>query len=80
MGEKMTSLAGSIRERAPREGVLGDAAGAVARGLDSSGQYLQEHGISAMADDVTDLVRKHPTQALLVGFGVGFLIGMSMRR
>jgi hypothetical protein len=76
----MSGLAGSLRENAPREGMLGGAAGAVADRLEASGQYLQEHGLSDMAGDITSLVRQHPMQACLVGFGLGFLFGMAWRR
>lgn len=79
-GEQMSNLAGTLRERAPREGMLGNAAGAVADRLEASGNYLREHGVSDMASDVTGLIRQNPIPACLVGFGVGFLLGMALRR
>ena len=80
VGQSMTSLAGTIRERAPHEGPLGTAASTVANQLQSGGRYLQEHGLGDMADDVGGLIRHYPLQSLLVAFGVGWLIGMSSRR
>lgn len=80
VGERMSSIAGTIRDKAPREGVLGSAASSVADKLQSGGDYLQQHGLGDMANDMTTLVKQHPMQALLAGFGVGFLLGMAWRR
>jgi len=80
MGQRMSSMAGSLRQAAPREGVMGNAAGAVADRLESGGRYLQEHGISDIGDDLAGVVRRNPFPALCVAFGVGFLIGMASRR
>ena len=76
VGSGISSLAGQIRQNAPREGTLGSAATGLASGLESGGRYLQDHGVRDMADDATNLVRRYPIQSLLVGFGVGLLIGM----
>jgi ElaB/YqjD/DUF883 family membrane-anchored ribosome-binding protein len=80
MGQRMSSMAGSLRQSAPREGVVGSAAGAVANRLESGGRYLQEHGVSEITDDLTGLVRRNPLPTLCVAFGVGFLIGMVASR
>jgi ElaB/YqjD/DUF883 family membrane-anchored ribosome-binding protein len=80
VGSGMSSLAGQLRQNAPREGTLGSAAGTVASGLEQGGRYLQEHGVREMADDMTNLVRRYPVQSLLVGFGVGLLLGMAFSR
>jgi ElaB/YqjD/DUF883 family membrane-anchored ribosome-binding protein len=79
VGGQMKSLAGTIREKAPHEGVVGSTASAVASTLDSSGAYLQEHNLHGMANDMTDLIRRYPIQSLLVGIGVGFLIAKATR-
>jgi ElaB/YqjD/DUF883 family membrane-anchored ribosome-binding protein len=79
-GQGMSRAAGAIRQNAPREGMLGTAAGAVADRLDAGGQYLQENSLSDMADDVSGLVRQHPLPALAIVFGVGFLLGSALRR
>jgi ElaB/YqjD/DUF883 family membrane-anchored ribosome-binding protein len=77
----MTSLAGTIRERAPQESTWGTAATAVADRLQAGGDYLQEHGVGDMTDDLHALIRRYPVQSLLVGLGVGFLLGqMASRR
>jgi ElaB/YqjD/DUF883 family membrane-anchored ribosome-binding protein len=77
VGEKMSTLAGTLRERAPQEGTLGSAASVVADRLQAGGQYLQQHGLEDMTEDVTALVRRYPMQAVLVGLGIGFLLGQT---
>ncbi len=79
VGGQMKSLAGTIREKAPHEGIVGSTASAVANTLDSSGAYLQEHNLSGMAEDMTHLIRRYPIQSLLVGIGVGFLLAKATR-
>jgi hypothetical protein len=79
VGGQMKSLAGTIREKAPHEGVVGSTATAVANTLDSSGEYLQKHNLSGMAHDTTNVIRRYPIQSLLVGIGVGFLLAKVTR-
>lgn len=74
VGSGMKSLAGTIRENTPREGVLGTATSAMANTLESGGRYLQEEGLGGMAEDVTNLIRRNPIPAILVGIGIGFLL------
>ena len=80
VGGGMESLAGTIRDRGPQKGVLGNASSAVAGTLESGGRYLREHGLSGIADDITDIIRKNPLPAILIGVGVGFLLAKAMRR
>jgi hypothetical protein len=80
LGGGMASLAGTIREKAPHEGLLGKASSGVASTLESGGRYLQQEGLSGMADDVTSLIRRNPIPAVLVGVGIGFLIARSLPR
>ena len=79
VGGQMKSLAGTIRQKAPHEGIVGSTASAVASTLDSSGAYLQEHNLHGMAEDMTDLIRRYPIQSVLVGIGVGFLVAKATR-
>jgi hypothetical protein len=80
VGGQMKSLAGTIRDKAPKGGVLGTAASGVASTLESGGVYLQEHNLHGMAEGVTDLIRRYPLPAILVGVGMGFLVGRFSRR
>jgi hypothetical protein len=76
----MQSLAGTLREKMPHEGMMGTAGSAVADTLERGGRYLQEEGLSGMAEDLTALIRRNPIPAMLIAFGVGFLIARSTTR
>jgi ElaB/YqjD/DUF883 family membrane-anchored ribosome-binding protein len=73
-GSGMQSLAGQIRERGPQEGMLGSASSAVAGTLEQSGRYLEEHGLSGVADDLTNTIRRNPIPAVLISIGIGYLL------
>jgi len=79
VGRGMESLAGTVRDRGPDDGMLGRATRTVADALDSSGRYLEEKNLSGMADDMTKLIKNNPIPALLVGVGLGFLLGRALR-
>jgi len=80
VGQGMSSLAGSIRQNAPGQGMLGSAAGAVADRLQSGGEYLQQHDLGDMGSDIGRMIRQYPLPSLLVVFGLGYLLGSSLRR
>jgi ElaB/YqjD/DUF883 family membrane-anchored ribosome-binding protein len=80
VGQRMSSVAGSLRQAAPRSGMVGSAAGAVADGLESGGRYLQEHGVSDIMGDLGGVIRRHPFPALGIAFGVGLLLGRAFGR
>jgi ElaB/YqjD/DUF883 family membrane-anchored ribosome-binding protein len=80
VGGGIKTLAGQVRQNAPHEGMLGSAASGVAGALDRTGDYLREQGLSGMAQDFTNLVRRNPIPALLVGVAVGFLIARATSR
>lgn len=75
----MQSLAGTIRESAPRGGMMGTAASSVASGLETGGRYLEEHGFGDMGDDLARVVRRNPLPSLFVAVGFGFLLARIMR-
>jgi len=74
VGGEMKSFAGTIREKGPHDGMLGNASAAVANTLESAGRELQEHGLSGIADDITNTIRRHPVPAVLIGLGLGFMV------
>jgi hypothetical protein len=76
----MTSLAGVIRENAPSQGAINSAATAVANQLDTAGTYLQGASWENMTKDLSDIIRHYPLQALLVGFGIGYLMARNSER
>jgi hypothetical protein len=79
VGSGMQSMAGTIREGGPQSGVLGSASSKVAGALEDAGEYLESHGLSGIADDLTNLIRRNPLPALLVGVGIGFLVARALR-
>ena len=74
VGCGLKSLGHTIRDNTPNDGMIGEASSAVANSLESTGRYLQEEGLKGIADDMTNMIRRNPIPALLVGVGVGFLI------
>jgi hypothetical protein len=74
VGSGMQSLAGTIRDKSPKEGTIADAGSAVASSLESGGRYLKEEGLSGIGDEVIQLIRRNPFPALLAGIAVGFLL------
>jgi uncharacterized protein YjbJ (UPF0337 family) len=80
VGERIGSLAGVIREKAPHEGAVGTAATTVAEKLDAAGSYLQEKNLDHMMGDLSGMIRRYPVPSLLVGLGIGYLLARSTRR
>jgi uncharacterized protein YjbJ (UPF0337 family) len=80
VGEKIGSLAETIREKAPHEGAMGTAATTVANKLGAAGSYLQEKDWDHMTGDLSSLIRRYPVPALLLGLGIGYLLAQRARR
>jgi hypothetical protein len=74
VGSGMESMGHTLRERMPNKGVLGAATSSVAGGLETGGKYLEDEGIKGIADDVTNLIRRNPFPALLIGVALGYAI------
>jgi len=79
VGTGLKSVAGTIRQQGPHEGMLGQATSTVAGAIESTGQYLSEKQLSGMADDMASMIKAHPIPAVLIGLGVGFLLGRALR-
>jgi hypothetical protein len=80
VGHQIRALGGAVRDAAPQKGALGSAATTVAADLQAGGRYLEGHGLEAIGKDLTDAVKHYPMQAVLVGFGLGCLVGMTLLR
>jgi len=74
VGAGVQNLAQTVRQHGPDSGMLGQATDTVASTLEQGGRYLQEEGLTGMADDLTTLIKRNPIPALLVGVGIGFLL------
>jgi len=79
VGSGLGSAATSLREHSPESGMLKTAAGKVADTLESSGRYLEQEGLSGMADDLTGMIKRNPIPSLLIALGVGFLLARATR-
>jgi len=79
VGQQMNALGGTVRKAAPQDGVMCSVATAVADKLQEGGRYLG-HGLQDMGKDLTSMVRQYPIPSVLVGFGLGCLLGMTLRR
>jgi hypothetical protein len=79
VGSGMQSLGSTIREHAPQSGMLGSASSTVADTLEKSGRYLEEHGLSGIGHDLTNLIRRNPIPAVLIGIGLGFMLARATR-
>jgi hypothetical protein len=85
--DRMTSATGSgvrhlgetIKEKGPHSGMFGGASRAVGDTLEEGGQYLEKAGLSGMFEDCTELIRRNPVPAILLGVGLGFLLGRTLR-
>jgi ElaB/YqjD/DUF883 family membrane-anchored ribosome-binding protein len=60
-------------------GVVNKAEEYVSEAWETGSRYVHEHNIKDMADDVAGVIRRNPIPALLIGVGVGFLLGRSLR-
>jgi len=78
VGSGMKSLAGTIRDKTGNAGVVGTAGSAVAHTLEAGGRYLEEQGLSGIGDDLTNMIRRNPIPAVLLGVGVGFLVARAL--
>jgi ElaB/YqjD/DUF883 family membrane-anchored ribosome-binding protein len=78
-GEQMSTLAQTVREKAP-EGKAGEVAVKAADALDRGGEYLQTADLQMVRTDLERVIREHPIESLLVGVGIGYLVARATRR
>jgi hypothetical protein len=79
VGDGMKSVAQTIKQGGPQEGMLGKATETVASTVESAGKYLSEQGVTGAAEDLTNLIRRNPIPAILLGIGIGILIARATR-
>lgn len=78
-GHNVKQFGDTLGEKAPHEGILGQASQAVAHTLQEGGRYMEDAKFSGMARDVAHVVERHPIPALLFCLGLGVCIGRAMR-
>jgi ElaB/YqjD/DUF883 family membrane-anchored ribosome-binding protein len=91
-GSTMSQTADRQRENAAKgldraASSLHDGVGSAAKvghgladGMESTASYLRNHSFGEMGNDVADMCRTHPVQALLSAAVLGFLVGRAIRR
>jgi hypothetical protein len=79
IGKGMENLGKKVREKGPESGFLGKATEGIAGALESGGKYLEDKNLSGMGEDLTNLIRRNPLPAVLIGIGLGFLLARTMR-
>lgn len=78
-GQRMEDLADTLRQKAP-EGRAHDVALQAADALERGGHYLERSTPDTVRYDLETVIRHHPTESLLAGIGVGFLLARAFRR
>lgn len=79
VGSGVKSLGDKMKDNGPQEGVLGKGNATVADTIRKSGEYLESHGLSGIGEDVTDMIRRNPVPAVLIGVAVGYLLARATR-
>lgn len=82
--EQAKDLASSVQQRAGDiastiSDKAEDAMSAVGDTWEAGRRYVTQHGFSGMAEDLTALIRRNPIPAILIGFGLGFLLARTMK-
>jgi len=74
--------ASAIQDNAGKlgSGKASDAARKVAGGIDSTATYLEEHDFADMGQDVMNICRRHPAEAIITSLAIGFLVGRALKR
>lgn len=80
VGSGTKSVADTVRRNTPDEGILGAASNKLADGLEAGGKYLEEQGVSGLVGDVSEIIKRNPIGALLVGVGIGYLLARATSR
>jgi uncharacterized protein YjbJ (UPF0337 family) len=76
MASRVTETAGTAATKAQE--LAGSAVTAVTDTVAGVGTYVQEKGLQGLSGDLTDLIRRHPVPALLIGLGIGYVLGRSV--
>jgi ElaB/YqjD/DUF883 family membrane-anchored ribosome-binding protein len=75
----LENAAERLRERGDKgNSATARAARTSADKLQATAEYIRENDVRAMADDVEDVVRRHPVPALAAAAVAGFLIGKAL--
>jgi uncharacterized protein YjbJ (UPF0337 family) len=76
VASRVTETVGTAASTAQE--MAGAAATAVTDTVAGVGTYVQDKGVPGLSGDLTDLIRRYPVPALLIGLGIGFVLGRSV--
>ena len=79
-GIALESLAQTITEQLPHEGLVGQASQAVAESLQQVGQSLETDKFSGMKASIENLVRRYPYESVVAGIVAGYLCARLLRK
>jgi hypothetical protein len=78
--DKAREVAATVGHKAEdAKAAVGSGMQSLAHGLESGGRYLQQEDFRHIAADVTNVIRRNPIPAMLVGVGLGFLLSRALR-
>ena len=78
--DSMDKAAEMLRQRGDEQGgTVGSMAGTAADAMESASSYLHNTDTSQLMDQLETYIRKNPTQSLLIGAGVGFILAKAFK-
>ena len=78
--EGLDQAADMLRQQSQqRGGTVGNVASTAADQLDGASSYLRQKDTDQLVDDLEALVRRKPTESLLVAAGIGFVLSKVFR-
>lgn len=80
LGETLSEAALKVQEIKPSNPQLAQVSESVAASLETGGVYLSRQGYKDVAGDLTQLVKKYPSKAVLLSLGIGLLLGAATGR
>jgi ElaB/YqjD/DUF883 family membrane-anchored ribosome-binding protein len=80
LGDSLSDAASKVLEHTPSSPQLAKATESMASRLQTGGNYLSHNGYGDIVADLTNIVRKHPSQAMLSGLALGIVLGMASSR
>jgi len=82
-GEKLTELAGSLRDKTQTldpDHPVANAATKAAGALEQTGTYLQQHTPDDWVGDLKQLIARKPVESVLVAAGLGYMAARAFRK
>ncbi len=80
IAEKLERAAASLGRPTEGSGVLGPYSQQASEWLHQSADYVRDFDVKKADLQLRNQIRTHPGQSLLIGVGVGFLLGLLLRR